>query len=710
MKRLNFPLLIIILLTLLAAIGGVLGNAITVPPFVKDNAPLLYGSCVAIMVLFAVIQYLQGQKGFLSSFSSELLQITHANIRGRLLQKVKRDWLDEYVGRYVFTKQVLPVEAFYQSAAVERSTQLHSTSLLPTSSVSLQNLYDLCHDGLLILGSPGAGKTIALVELARTLLEHAKNDEKQPIPVILSLASWDVKRAPLQEWLAQELQTWYQVSLALAQFWIQTGQIVPLLDDFDMVADTSRAACIHAINAYYQQHGLIPLVVCSRSEEYFAQPTRFHLRHAVVLQPLSPSLVERYIVQEHQTLKPIRTLLKRYPQLFNYVRLPRFLDLLARYMTKHPTSSQAYRSLVRSKNFRLVEQELVNSYVQQQLQQIPASSPVTPLQVCQTLHWLALGMKAHHQTLFALDELQPDWLPDEQVRQKAQERVKYLIIFAYMIIGQLNGILLSQSTHAPLMTISFLFGLVAGHQVFKAIKNKKISPTPVFNMSVMEVVAWAWKHKRARFIKLILRMGGICLLMVGGCVTIVSIFFGFLSGWAFGLRTGFLIGIFALVCLFGGGMIGALRIGLVRRHVRRPQDSVWRSARQGMLYGLLLGGGTGSIAFLITESLQFGLKSSQGFAIAIGIGSGLYVWLLCSLMNGGYTLLQYYVLRSLLKKAGAIPHELPLILNVAVQCRLLCLVNSSFMFPHRWLRNYFASHFGKEEKTIQATDLYTGKR
>jgi hypothetical protein len=337
MKRLNFPLLIIILLTLLTTIGGVLGNAITVPPFVKDNATLLFGSCAAITVLVVVIQYLQGQKDFLSSFSSDLLQITYTNIRGRLLQKIKRDWLDEYVEQYVFTKQVLPVEASYQPAAVERSTQLHAISSQPTSSVSLQNLYELCHDGLLILGSSGAGKTIALVELARTLMEHAKNDEKNPIPVILSLASWDVQHAPLHEWLAQELQIWYQVSLELAQFWIETGQIVPLLDDFDMVADTTRMACIEAINAYHQQHGLIPLVVCSRSEEYLAQPIRFHLRHAVVLQPLSPSLVEQYIVQEHQTLKPIRTLLKRYPQLFNYVRLPQFLDLLARYMTQHST-------------------------------------------------------------------------------------------------------------------------------------------------------------------------------------------------------------------------------------------------------------------------------------------------------------------------------------------------------------------------------------
>jgi hypothetical protein len=84
----------------------------------------------------------------------------------------------------------------------------------------------------------------------------------------------------------------------------------------------------------------------------------------------------------------------------------------------------------------------MNNYVQQQLQNIPPSSHVTPLQVCQTLHWLALGMKAHHQILFALDELQPDWLPNERRRQEAEERVKLFIIAAYMLVGQLNGILL----------------------------------------------------------------------------------------------------------------------------------------------------------------------------------------------------------------------------------------------------------------------------
>lgn len=697
MKRLNLALLITILSILFAGISGILSNAVNLPPSAKTAALPLLGLCLTFMILLAVMQHIQGQKRLLSSFSIELLQVSHVNTRGKLLQKIKRDWIADYLESVLLTKQVLSIGASYQPNAVENSSRLHSISSLPTSSLSIHNLYDLSHDGLLILGSSGAGKTIALVELARTLLTHAENDDKQPIPVILSLSSWDVKRAPLHEWLAQELQVRYEVPQQLAQFWIETDQLLPLLDDFDMVADTYRAACIRAINVYQQQHGLTSLIVCSRSEEYLAQPVRLHLRHAVVLQQLSSALVATYIAQESQKLKPIRTILKRYPRLLTYVRLPQFLDLLARYIAKHSTSAQEYRSLLRSENFHFVEQRLLNSYVQRQLQQIPASSHVTPLQLCQTLHWLALSMKAHHQTLFALEDLQPDWLPDEHLRQEAQQRMRWLILIAYMIVGELNGILVSQSGKLPFMTISFILSLIAGYRFLRLVKDVTIVQKPDLDVSLVEMISWAWRHARSRLKNFVFRIICICILIVGGCVTLFGIPAGLWEGWTFGLLSGFFIGILAVISFLAGGGAGALRIGLVRHYHRRPQDGIWRSARHGMLYGLLLGGGVGSIAFIITQSLQFGLKSSQWFAVALGISSGLNIWLLCSLINGGYALLQQYVIRSLLKKAGVTPKELPVLLNVAVQCRLLCLINSSFMFPHRWLLNYFASLFNKEE-------------
>lgn len=43
---------------------------------------------------------------------------------------------------------------------------------------------------LLILGDPGSGKTIMLLQLAERLLGQAQHDHKKPMPVVFNLASW----------------------------------------------------------------------------------------------------------------------------------------------------------------------------------------------------------------------------------------------------------------------------------------------------------------------------------------------------------------------------------------------------------------------------------------------------------------------------------------------------------------------------------------
>ena len=40
---------------------------------------------------------------------------------------------------------------------------------------------------LLILGAPGSGKTTMLLELTRQLLERARKNDDQPIPIVFNL-------------------------------------------------------------------------------------------------------------------------------------------------------------------------------------------------------------------------------------------------------------------------------------------------------------------------------------------------------------------------------------------------------------------------------------------------------------------------------------------------------------------------------------------
>jgi hypothetical protein len=56
---------------------------------------------------------------------------------------------------------------------------------------------------LLILGEPGSGKTITLLELARELIARARNDPNfaQPVPVVFNLSTWTDKQQHLNDWL-----------------------------------------------------------------------------------------------------------------------------------------------------------------------------------------------------------------------------------------------------------------------------------------------------------------------------------------------------------------------------------------------------------------------------------------------------------------------------------------------------------------------------
>ncbi len=132
---------------------------------------------------------------------------------------------------------------------------------------SITQVYDAADGELLILGAPGAGKTTQLLELAKDLLERAEVDEQHPMPIVFNLSSWSTKQQSLADWLVEELVSKYQVPRKLGQTFVEDDQILPLLDGLDEVSPKERTACIEAINRYRQEHGLLPLVVCSSMGE-----------------------------------------------------------------------------------------------------------------------------------------------------------------------------------------------------------------------------------------------------------------------------------------------------------------------------------------------------------------------------------------------------------------------------------------------------------
>lgn len=90
---------------------------------------------------------------------------------------------------------------------------------------SILDAYDDAEGELLILGAPGAGKSTLLLDLAQQLVGRALTDPAHPLPVILRLSSWAVRRPTLDDWMAEQLSRIYDVPRLLSERWVKQGRL-----------------------------------------------------------------------------------------------------------------------------------------------------------------------------------------------------------------------------------------------------------------------------------------------------------------------------------------------------------------------------------------------------------------------------------------------------------------------------------------------------
>ena len=122
--------------------------------------------------------------------------------------------------------------------AVQNTSRLlfrtpHQPECLLPAGTSIVEVYTQANGEFLILGEPGAGKSTLLLHLAQHLVTQAEQNSTYPLPVILPLSTWAVKRAALDLWLVEQLWEFYHIPRSLAQQWVEHDQILPLLDGLD---------------------------------------------------------------------------------------------------------------------------------------------------------------------------------------------------------------------------------------------------------------------------------------------------------------------------------------------------------------------------------------------------------------------------------------------------------------------------------------------
>jgi eukaryotic-like serine/threonine-protein kinase len=354
-----------------------------------------------------------------------------------LLQRVKASWIDGVL------KQSLQDGVLIQPGLETRSWLLDESRLLPHENgsevnqvvppgKSLLELLDESGGMLLILGGPGSGKTITLLQLAQELLARAEEDQKfsSPVPVVFNLSSWNETQSILG-WMVSEMAAKYSVPRQIGQEWLARFRLLPLLDGLDEVNPTRRAACVQAINTFAVTTGLSGLVVCSRSDEYTELGKKLYLNNAVCLQSLGPDQIKRYLTTYGEKLSGLQHALKSNPILMEMASSPLTLSIMSMAYQDAPYQTFGQEHADTEEEWRT---RLFDAYINRMLsRKVQGRLPYTPEQITTWLSWLARKMVQHGQTVFLIEQLQPSWL------ETRAQRWKYVIASRIISHMGLNG-------------------------------------------------------------------------------------------------------------------------------------------------------------------------------------------------------------------------------------------------------------------------------
>ncbi|MEH2025920.1 NACHT domain-containing protein [Nostoc sp.] len=572
-----------------------------------------------------------------------------------LLNKVKQYWIKGVLEKSLYTKSLIDLGLEERLDAVKRPSNIvqeipnESGQTLPEGK-SVSDVFNQMGKGrtLLILGEPGAGKTITLLKLAQELIARTEKDFSQPIPVVLNLSSWGNKQQTIADWLIEELNSTYQISKALGKVWIEDQQILLLLDGLDEVKIERRETCIRAINEFMQEYGLIEIVVTSRIRDYEALSTRLQLQGAICLQSLTFQQVNQYLDRAGEQLEAVKTLLQEDTTLQELAKSPLTLSVMTL-----AYKGKKLEDLPNTGSKEERRKHLFDTYIERMFKRREYEPRYSKLQAMCWLIWLAQQMFQKSQTVFLLERIQPTWLSNP-VQKILYQLVNWLV---GVIICGFIGWLIHQSPGALIGVITAGIPLTWS--------TVEIQP--------VETLKWSWQEAK-NFLKNGLPGGLVLGLIIG-------VFFKLVKT-PFDLKTGLQLGLlYALIDGLILGLLGGLRgPEIVIRTI--PNQGIWNSAKNALIMGLIGGLLGGLFGRLIGEQI-FGKTEWMQLCLVFGLVAGL-------VFGGGQACLQHFTLRLFLYRQNSIPGNYVRFLEYATEHIFLQKVGGSYIFIHRMLLEHFA--------------------
>jgi hypothetical protein len=511
---------------------------------------------------------------------------------------------------------------------------------------------------LVLLGEPGAGKTVLLLQLARALHQIALDNKTAGIPVIFPLSSWAQKQLPFDEWLRGELRDRYGASPKLAETLVAGERLIYLLDGLDEVNAEQREACLQAIKTFVENPNRhIEYMLCSRQIEFVELQTRLNVPGEIVLQPLSWDAIQKYIQgNEFAALRALldeNTILRE-----DFAPIPFMLNTMA-YVTQGDSIEKARLALNGRTAAEYLRTYFLDAYVTKRLRaRISAKYPADKTR--HWLSWLALQMQRNKLDDFYLEDLKAmvdgNGIPVSDSLVWTMRKTSIAMILCFLIAGLTTNYILGDVIISMVLSLSVGLGFAVSGSIITT-ENLRFRTEPSQGIS---------RSLRNGVLCTILDFFRLSALLAGLIIAPRQTISIYILGTA-------LLGIFTFITTLHNQLISV---------IARP------------FYGCIIIGIGASLAFTTLMYYFIVLNSYfiREYSLIFASTSVLY-FLVRIATTGLGTFIQHYTLRHMLANGGHLPRwRYDKFLDYAAQDLLILRkVGGGYRFTHDYLRQHLAA-------------------
>lgn len=650
--------------------------------------------------------------------------------RKRLIEKIETFWIRQVFRGSLHKEKTIEVTVEHIPEMIEnpwnnilQRNSYTSNSRSLSAKTTLQEILHSEITGLLILGKPGAGKTIALLDICQNLIVHAKDNPDTPIPVVFNLASWSSKYSFLESWIIDELFDKYQVPHTIGAEWVKNDSLTLLLDGLDETTNNDRNHCVNAINEFRQKHNNVKLVVCSRIDEY-KHGQLLRLEQSVCLQPLTQEQISLYL--ETAGFDDLdKGVLAQNDDLWRLLSSPLMLNI---FVITYPeiirNSLPDHNSHDAWKNYLLAQ------YAEYMFDRRGNSTKNSKENSSRWLSWLANRLNEENQTIFLIEKINGDWLRNSRLNRLYETIVTMIITIGFilffgsavgictgMIFGKqfgviaglvfgiawgIPGLMWCRNSYTAFNSLlsglgfAFAWGVVGwlafqiiGAIIFSFLGGvfgylgygvglKRMQPvigfTYINQVKPVEILRWSWR-KAVKTLKNWFLISLPVGIAVGAPIGII---FSLPLGIAYGS-----VSTLSFLATFGIG--GGITSGEIETKIK-PNQGIRRSLRNS----LALGAAFFLVIFIIFNAF-FGIILDVNSGLLSGLFVGLAGGYIGFLPFGGLAVLKHLVLRIIMWQNRFAPLNYHEFLEYSVERIFMYKVGGGYIYIHRLLQDHFAS-------------------